>query len=100
MIVVNIPVQNFQGVTVHLEAGTRLGNVKSVTVLPLNQCTTDVSSDGATVGAMECSSERLEQLYRELNFPLNFLSLDEARRLRRLVGEFSNVFALDDSELG
>ncbi len=49
---------------------------------------------------MECSSEHLEQLYRELNFPLNFLSLDEARRLRRLVGELSDVFALDDSELG
>ncbi len=44
MIVVNIPVQNFQGVTVHLEAGTWLDTVKSVTVLPLNQCTTDVSA--------------------------------------------------------
>ena len=95
-----VPVQNFQCVTVHLEAGTRLGTVKSVTVQPLDQCTTDVSGDGATVGAVKCSSERLEQLYRELNFPLNSLSPDEARRLRRLVGEFSDVFALDDSELG
>ena len=49
---------------------------------------------------MKCSSECLEQLYCELNFPLNSLSPDEARRLRRLVGEFSDVFALDDSELG
>ena len=76
----------------------RLGTVKPVTVVALDQCPN--IGGGATVGTVECSSGRLEQLCGELNLPLDSLSPDEAEQLRNLIREFSDVFALDDSELG
>jgi len=66
--------------------------------MALDQCS-DTGGD-TSVGAVEYSSGRLEQLCCELNLPLDTLSPDEAEQLRNLIREFSDIFALDDSELG
>ena len=87
-----LPVQNFNGVTVQLEAGMRLGTVKPVEVSTVGDL--DVSCN-ATVKVVDSSLEHLEELYSELKHPPDSLSSAEVMQLK-----FSDVFALDDSELG
>ena len=59
----------------------------------------DVSCN-ATDKVVDCSPERLGKLYSELKLPPDSLSSDEVMQLKNLISEFSDVFALDDSELG
>ena len=98
-----LAVQNCQGITVHLDAGVELGTIRPTKVMPLHSDSqpgdTEVSHN-APVEAVEHTPGRLEQLCNELNLPLDTLSPGEAAQLKALVSEFSDIFALSDSELG
>ena len=72
-----LPLQNFQGITAHLEAGTQLGTIKSTDVVTLDSDFGDEDDDvscHAHVKAVEQTPERFQQLYRELNLSLDTLT--------------------------
>ncbi len=52
------------------------------------------------VGAVVQTPERVEWLMDTLGLPLNKLTEEQSLQLRKLLEEYSDVFALDDSELG
>ena len=108
-----VPMENHQGVTVHLDPGTQLGVVKSVQVerdmrlvdqlglsdsRPLDPPQT--SSGTAHVQAVKATPERCMKLSAALILPAMELARDEVPMLEALVCKFANVFAVDDSELG
>ena len=99
-----LPVNNYQGITAHMEAGMQLGTVRSVEIVTsTGEILTESSkttSSNAPLKAVECTPGRIEQVCAELNLPLDTLSPSEATELKALVTEFSDVFALNDSELG
>ena len=109
-----IPVQNYQGVAVHLEADAVLGGVRPLEsdcrVLSLNEALRSpplVSGDctcpdngGAAVRTVFPRSGRVVEILNGLSLPATNLSSDQISQLESLVDEFSDVFALDDAELG
>ncbi len=52
------------------------------------------------MSAVENSTSRIEQLFTQLNLPVNSLKPEEVEKLRTLLVDFSDVFALSDAELG
>ena len=96
--------------TVRLEAGMQLGTVRPAdVVLPIkrfNADETSTSSDSlptssnSYVKTIQHTPERVQRLMEQLNLPLENLSSTEAMKLKKLLEEFSDVFALDDTELG
>jgi HPt (histidine-containing phosphotransfer) domain-containing protein len=64
----------------------------------------ELSKDGVSntlsVKAMKPLSERLQKLLQVLHLPLDQISPEECEQLTALISEFSDVFGLDDSELG
>ena len=116
-----VPIQNFQGMTAYLEAGAQLGTVRSTEVEaqcgvdpvpypageedplpfpPSDPLECESSSSAAALKAVECTPERAARLMKELELPTDQLSTPEMAELTALLTEFSDVFALDDSELG
>ena len=100
-----LAIHNHQGITAHLEAGMQLGTVKPTEVVaePLNSGSQSGDADcsyNASVKALKNTPERLQELSKVLNLPLDMLSSGEASQLNALISEFSDVFALDESELG
>lgn len=133
-----VPVQNCDGVSVHIEEGIDVGVIRCVGALgpELNlsvisdgagevevngdeECISaesDVEAGSANCAAHELSndetptsvcakvqegvSERTEKLLEALELPVDRFTESEANQLRNLIREFSDVFALDDSELG
>ena len=149
-----VPVQNCEGVSVHLEEGIDIGLIRVVGKVgtELNscefknsfngECEVDVSEDGQNVSGeskgrhcdvvneenggneslVACSdgncvnaegsligvcarvhngmSERMEKLIEALALSVDKFSESENQQLHDLIHEFSDVFALDDSELG
>ena len=108
-----VPMENHQGVTVHLEPGTQLGVVKPVQVerdmrlvdqlvlsdmRPLDPPQTSICT--AHVKAVKATPECCRKLSAALNLPAVELARDESPMLEALVCEFADAFALDDSELG
>ena len=57
-------------------------------------------SVSASVNAIENSSTRMEQLFSLLNLPSCSLTPEEVEKLKTLIADFSDVFALSDGELG
>ena len=104
-----IPLQNFQGMPVRLERGAELGVARQCN-LP-DQVNIDVPqtvdselphdhSRCATVKALVNSPERLEKLLKALDLPVDKLNPVELEKLKEVLAESTDVFALDDSELG
>lgn len=102
-----VPVENYQGVPVHLEAGSELGVVTQLTeaVVPCEAIDIPLVGDhqdisfNAPVKALDNTPERCEKVIKALELD-NKLSSKEVVRLRDVLSEFADVFALDDSELG
>ena len=57
-------------------------------------------STTAVVKTTAASPERLRRLLGELQLPFDKLSTEEGEQLKATICEFSDVFALDDMELG
>ena len=104
-----IPLQNFQGVPVWLEEGSELGVARACD-LP-DQVSLDISqtvdselphdhSRCASVKALVNSPERLQRLLKVLDMPIDKLNPVELEKLKEVLAESTDVFALDDSELG
>ena len=59
-----------------------------------------VDSRCATVQALVNSPERLQKLLKALDLPVDKLNPVELKKLKEVLAESTDVFALDDSELG
>lgn len=100
-----IPVENHHGNTVHLDADLKLGSVRQ-NYSPLESSDKQFQDHGETVSrnapvkAEASPAGRIEKLLQILCHPLEKLSAEENEQLKTLIVEFSDVFALDDSELG
>ena len=97
-----IPLQNCQGVCIKLDKGTELGAVKRCTlpdqVQPgeaaiSNAVCTDVSTN-------DDDPECYHKLLKALALPDSKLNTEELNELKSLLREFTDVFALDNLELG
>ena len=91
-------IQNFNGVTVQLEAGMRLGTIKPVEVSTVGDL--DISCN-ATVKVVDSSPECLEKLYSEVIEPVAYKpGLDESLRGEEACssGPSSWIFQLEGSE--
>ena len=118
-----VPVQNCEGVCAHLEKGMEVGTARYVKTVVESVCDSEsgvksgevcgiVGSVGVDqsfgkvglgcdhVGESVQPPERIEQLIRTLELPLAKLTEEQSKQLRELVVEYSDVFALTDSELG
>ena len=71
-------------------------------MLVIHEESSDVDRSPISVcaGVQSGVSERTEKLIEALELPVERFSEDEAKKLQDLIHEFSDVFALDDSELG
>ena len=100
-----IPIHNFQGVCVKLDPGMEIGAVRrcalpdvvKVDVEPVHEGN---EADCAHVKALRDDSQRCSKLIKALNLPASKLNSGEMDKLKALLLKFSDVFALDDSELG
>lgn len=104
-----VPVENYQGVPVHLEAGSELGVVTPLreAVVPCEAIDIPLvgenhqdTSFNAPVKALDNTPERSEKVIKALELSTDKLSSEEVVQLRDVLSEFADVFALDDSELG
>ena len=101
---VSLPIENFQEFTAQLDAGEEIGMLRPLDSPPSlceNTSTVDpLPSTTAVVKTTAASPERLGRLLGELQLPFDKLSPEEGEQLKATVCEFSDVFALDDMELG
>ena len=102
---VALPIENYCGNLVHLDAGVELGCVRCSG--PVWECSdepvqerVESASINAAVRAEIPPVSRLSKLLQMLCHPLVKLSPEENGQLKSLITEFSDVFALDDTELG
>ena len=109
-----VPVQNYQGMAVHMEAGALLGEIRSLEhdhkVLTLDEAlhlpslakdeNGSATSCNTPVQAVFNIPDRIDQIVDALSLPVTKLSSDQAVQLKALVAEFPDVFALSDAELG
>ena len=104
-----VPMMNFQGVPVCLEAGVTIGVVQSLpSSEPYDRDSVDVTagvslsfeSRNASVQSLPRTADRFDQLLSGLSLPTDKLSSTELADLKSVLSDFSDVFALNDSELG
>ena len=119
-----VPIQNYQGTSAFLEAGMEVGCAVSVgdvsevggavSVGDVNEvgCTSGVSGMSevdcrdvevtrcARVDAIVRTPERTKNLLDSLELPCEKLPDDQSQQLTELLSDYSDVFALCDSELG
>lgn len=100
-----LPIENHQGTRIHLDADVELGSIRcSDTVLecsnhPVKE-RVEAKSTNAPVQTETTSADRVEKLLQILCHPLEKLSNEKNEKLKELIMDFSDVFALDDTELG
>ena len=102
---VSLPVENFQEFIAHMDAGEKIAILRPldsavVTSLPEDDT---LNADTSTVNVVDMvtpSPERLEELHRQLQLPFDKLTQEERGQLEGNISEFSDVFALTNSELG
>ena len=104
-----IPLQNIQGMSVKLDKGVQLGVASLCEIPRQDEPVRETepkqgkgvprSSTCASVKALVNSPERYERLQRVLDFP-DQLNSCEAEKLKGLLRKSTDVFALDDNELG
>ena len=89
----------FKEFTAHLDAGEEIGMLRPLDLPPL--CREDtLPSSTAILKTTAQSPEGLERLLRELKLHLYKLSPEVGQQLKTAICDFSDVFALDDMELG
>ena len=103
-----IPIQNFQGMSIKLDGGVQLGIASQCELLrsdepelkPGSSAGMDASSSMcACIKALSNTPERHAKLMSLLSTP-DGLNAGEVKRLDKLLRKSTDVFALDDSELG
>ena len=102
-----IPVENYQGLPIKLKKGMQLEVIRPCD-LPDPEKVIDASenvetldeSRCATVKALSNTPERFQQLLQSLELPIDKLDPADLDKLKELLAESTDVFALDDSELG
>ena len=108
-----VPVWNYQGMAVHMEAGTLLGEILSLEhdhkVLMLDKAlhmpslakdeNGSATSSNAPVQAVFNIPDRINQIVDALPLLVTKLSSDQAFQSKALIAEFPDVFALSDAEL-
>ena len=100
-----VPVHNYQGVCVKLGEGTPLGAVRCSEIPNEVEADTllaneESESTCAHVSVVSDDPERFHRLLKILSLPESTLSAKEVFELESLLKESTDVFALDDSELG
>ena len=105
-----IPVLNYQGITVRLEAGTVLGVASRANLVRMEDTIAepDLQEEGqvnvpsrcATMDTLPVTPERVDGILTQLALPMEMLTEQESGELKALVDEFADVFALNDTELG
>ena len=101
-----IPVENCQGLPVKSKKGMQLGAVRpcdlpdSVKIDTPEKVESLDDSRCAAVKALPNTPERFQQLLQSLELPVDKLSPVELEKLKELLAESTDLFALDDSELG
>ena len=101
-----IPVENYQGLPVKLKKGIQLGVVRpcdlpdSVKIDAPEKVEPFDDSRCAAVKALPNTPERFQQLLQSLELPVDKLSPVELEKLKELLAESTDLYALDDSELG
>lgn len=93
-----------QGVSVRLEEGTQLGVVQQCDLIQESE-PGGIESDQPTsmcayVKTLTNTPERYQRLMKALDLPDDKLSSKEMEQLKELLCMSTDVFALDDSELG
>ena len=97
----SLPVHNFQEFTAHLDAGEEIGVLRPCdSSLISSHSTSPPPSAAAVVKTMDPPPERMSRLLQELQLPFDKLSAEEGEQLQAAIYEFSDVFAVDDTELG
>ena len=101
-----IPVENYQGLPVKLKKGMQLGVVRSCDLPETVKVDTPEKNEPlddsrcAAVKALSNTPERFQQLLQSLELPVDKLSPVELDKLKEVLAESTDIFALDDSELG
>ena len=101
-----IPVENYQGLPVKLKKGMQLGVVRSCDLPETVKVDTPEKNEHlddsrcAAVKALSNTPERFQQLLQSLELPVDKLSPIELDKLKEVLTESTDIFALDDSELG
>ena len=94
-----VPIENPQGTPIHIEGGVRIETVWALEG-PLDEVHGGSVCVSAHVKAIAHSPERLDRLLISLSLPVERLSPEALAKLRSVVSDYQDVFALDDSELG
>ena len=98
---VSVPVDNFQEFTAHLDAGEEIGVLRPCdSSLISSHSTSPPPSTAAVVKTMDPPPEQMSRPLKELRLPFDKLSAEEGEQLQAAIYEFSDVFAVDDTELG
>ena len=95
-----IPIENQEGMTTYLEVNVELGSVRALDDVQPVVAPREESSTMSAVKAVTPTPQRLDQLLNALIVPSRRLSTEETQQLKAVITEFSDVFALNDSELG
>ena len=125
-----IPMHNYHGTSVSIDAGTPLGTVRPISVdevVPVEECIVtaddvgpalnvdmslsqsgdsqpdellDTDTAESTAQTTPPSAERIRKIQEMLNLPEMMLTEEEQAQLTELIVEFNDIFALDDAELG
>ena len=101
-----VPIYNFRGITAYLEDGLSLGTIHTIkSVKKWNSDNVEppelpVGVVASVESANPLPNDHISQLLLLLNVNFDKLSEVEAQKLKDLVIEYHDVFALDDSELG
>ena len=99
-----IPIQNYQGVCVQLDPGMKIGVVRRCVLPDVVEMEADLVCECAEANcvhmkALKNDSQWYHKLLEALNLPDSKLNTEEMAKLKALLFDFSDVFALDDSEL-
>ena len=105
-----VPIQNCQGSYIRLKKGTCLGMIRPIRLWTPEVLQpegtdsgipgTEPSSTCSQVTGYEDKDQRALKLLEALGLPEGKLSSPQVAELKALLQEYSDVFALDDSELG
>ena len=100
-----IPIQNYQGVCVQLDSRMEIGAVRRCELpdeveLDAELVSESAAANCAQVKASKGDTQRYRKLVEALNLPACKLSAEDMGKLEALLLDFSDVFALNDSELG
>ena len=95
-----IPVENCESVASRLTPGTCIGSVSIVTEPPTEDIEPPSLSESQCFGISAKSPERVKRLFDTLKLTQGPLTPEQFSRLKQLIMDNADLFALDDSELG